>query len=98
MAERCRNCGARIHWLRQADIFWTQRIGARANPIDPEPNAEIGRLILNVDKGLYRFATGNEKQMHELYGKPPLFISHFETCPEMRSRKNAERHPLFRDD
>jgi hypothetical protein len=36
--------------------------------------------------------------MHELYGKPPLFISHFETCPEMRSRKNAERHPLFRDD
>ena len=97
MGNHCSRCGAVIVWLKRAEFDGTPAIGAKPNPIDLEPHPN-GKLVLAVEKGLYRFATGNEKEMQKLYGKN-LYISHFETCKyadEFRSRKQEPpRKSLF---
>ncbi len=86
--SNCRSCGAAVHWLRQVRKEWdaasgrfviTPVPGAKANPIDVRPNRK-GRLVIDPEKGRYRFATGNEVEMAATSGRN-LYISHFETCP-----------------
>ena len=51
----------------------------KPNPIEVAP-AKDGNLVVDATRGLYRFATGNEKEMAHLYGRN-LYISHFSRCP-----------------
>lgn len=94
MSAICKSCKAEIHWLKQAEFDGTPVVGAKANPIDAAPHPD-GNLVISVGLGLYRFATGNEKEMQKLHGKK-LYISHFQTCPyaeKFRPKKKAE--PTF---
>lgn len=73
----CRSCGAAIIWLKHKET-------GKANPIDALP-ASDGNLFINRDAGLYRQATGEEKEK-AIKIKKPMYISHFATCP------NSARH------
>jgi hypothetical protein len=78
----CRSCGAEIFWLRLAPT--DKNPNPRVNPIDAVPHPE-GNLVIDRRRELFRFASGNEKELQKYHGKK-LYISHFETCP------NADRH------
>lgn len=94
----CRACGKEIYWLRLLPT--DKNPDPKSNPIDMAPNPN-GSLVIDVNKGMYRFATGNEKEVAKLNGRN-LYISHFETCPNadrFRSSKPATEkvrdEPLF---
>lgn len=88
VAARCRDCGAKILWLRKAEgnhvTGYVQSPDAKPNPIDAVPVAG-GNLVISRDRGLYRIATGNECQTARQTGKN-LYISHFATCSRRKNK------------
>lgn len=78
---RCKECGAAIVWLKQLPS--EKNPEPKPNPIEPEPHKD-GNLAVDFEKGLYRTATPNEREMARLYNKK-LYISHFVTCPKRNS-------------
>ena len=76
--NNCRPCNKPLLWLRLF-VKETGITSEKPNPIDSEPNAK-GNLVLDRERGIYRFATDEEKQSGR-----NLYISHFATCPNARS-------------
>lgn len=98
---RCSKCDAKIYWMTQVSKVFDLKTcsfkivavpGAKPNPIDARPHKE-GNLVIDIDRAVYRFATGNEKELQRDYGKK-LYISHFQTCPEA----NSFRRPAIKKD
>lgn len=83
-AQKCRTCPATIYYLKKYDPA-TGQISDKSNPIDATPHKD-GNLIINREKGLYRFATANEKEVAKNDEKN-LYISHFATCPDAATYK-----------
>jgi hypothetical protein len=86
----CHKCSAGIYWLRSVPTEKTPE--PKLAPIDIKPNAR-GNLVISRELGLYRKATGNEREMARINGKN-LYISHFVTCPharEFRKKKTTEK-------
>ena len=95
--SNCKKCGAEIIWARRAEkqIDGSVRIvpGSKANPIDARRFTD-GNLVLDSERGIYRFATGNEQEMAEHGGKR-LRKSHFAVCPGADDfRRNGKAQPL----
>lgn len=76
MPYQCQKCGKEILWLAHHQT-------RKANPIEAEP-AKNGNLVINREKGIYRFATPNEIEVAKLNNKN-LYISHFATCEHAKS-------------
>lgn len=76
--SQCTSCGAAILWLKQ--IPTDKNPDPKANPIDAKGSPD-GNLVISREDGLYRFATGNEKEIAKNTGKN-LYMSHFATCPD----------------
>jgi hypothetical protein len=97
----CRSCKKEIIWLRLAPT--DTHPNPKSNPIDAAPHAD-GTLVIDRHREIYRFATGNEKEMAKLHGKK-LYISHFDTCPDAarfrtggdEKKKATHTEPLFGD-
>lgn len=70
----CKKCNAEIIWLKQHGVE-----DAKGNPIDAVGTPD-GNLVINRELGVYRIATGNEKEIAKLNNKK-LYVSHFSTCP-----------------
>jgi hypothetical protein len=93
----CRACGKEICWLRLSPT--DRNPNPKVNPIDAAPHPE-GNLVIDRGLELYRFATGNEKELQKFHGKK-LYISHFQTCPNadrFRGKSEPEKskgEPLF---
>lgn len=68
----CRECGKEIIWLRHKDT-------GKPAPIETEPAGAEGNIAISREKGLYRVATANERDIAKLYGKN-LYLNHFSTC------------------
>lgn len=74
----CKKCKAEIIWLKCQKK--DGEISDKPHPIDAEPNYDEGNLVISKEKGLYRHATGNEKEVARL-NKKGIYTSHFMTCP-----------------
>lgn len=79
----CRYCGAEIYWLRKAEgnkaDGYRPAADAKPNPIDVKPAEKGGNLVIDRVHGLYRTATGSEREM-AVYKGQNLYVSHFATC------------------
>lgn len=81
MNDRCKSCGAKIEWkvLRSGKRCPMQRV--RSVYVGPEGSNEVGSLSLNM----LRLREDGEFEDSEM-PLPPMYVSHFETCP------NASQH------
>lgn len=68
----CRDCDAPMVWARWKD-------SGKGIPLDPEPNAEKGNLVL-ADDGTVEQLKGLELEAARLRGDE-LYVTHFFTCP-----------------
>lgn len=75
----CRSCGKEIVWLKHHE---TEKV----NPIERDPHPD-GNIVPNFENGIYRMATGNEKEIAKYHGKN-IYISHFSTCPDADTFRN----------
>jgi hypothetical protein len=80
---RCRACPAQVRWVVMA------RSGKRA-PINPEPDAEKGNVMLiadAADEAIFKAEIGQalvlagEALEEERANGTDLYLSHFATCP-----------------
>ena len=78
----CRGCGTLIYWV-------VMESGKR-NPLNPEPDAERGNILIPDDGSRARSlgldaAAGARAQGRELY------LSHFATCPARAKFRKKDR-------
>ncbi len=66
MSERCRSCSAPIRWVYTAK--------GRRIPLDPKPTRD-GNIVLRGIGPIAQIIPGHGP------ADPPLYISHFATCP-----------------
>lgn len=72
----CSSCGAPVLDLKH------ERTGHLA-PIDAQPLAHGGNIVVDLEAGTYRVLDAKERQAH--YAQSPrsgLYKSHFATCPD----------------
>lgn len=78
--SRCRSC--------DAPVLWARTVTGKLIPLDTEPS-DGGNLVLDDGRALiYDHTTSNEMFA------PPLYVSHFATCPQAdrwRRRESAAR-------
>ena len=84
--ENCEACNAEIMFLMQANAEG-EYVSTKANPIEVKPH-EKGNIVVNREKGVYRMATPNEKEIAKEHNKN-LYISHFATCPKSKEFKKS---------
>lgn len=70
----CRSCGAAIRWVQMAK-------SGKKSPLDVHP-ADKGNVAIGED-GLGYTVTGEGRT-------PPLYLSHFATCPGAASHRKAK--------
>lgn len=68
---KCRSCGAAIRWVQMAK-------SGKKNPLDVLP-AEKGNVAIGGD-GLGYVVSNDDRT-------PPLYVSHFATCPGAASHR-----------
>jgi len=61
----------------------------RPNPIEVKPH-EKGNLVIDRNKGIYRFATKTEIEFARRENKN-LYISHYSNCPFSKDFRNREK-------
>jgi len=74
--ENCTSCKKEFIKFRHFET-------GKKNPIEVKPHSK-GNLVLNWEKGIYRFATPEEIEQAKIHNKN-LYISHFATCPDAKS-------------
>ncbi len=72
----CRSCGKPMLWLKNAK----EKTG-KSNPIDAEPNAEKGNMLVDLKNETYQVLT-SEDLAKAKRGNMKLYSSHFATCPD----------------
>lgn len=88
----CRACGATIYWVRMKS--------GRRNPVNSEPDAERGNILVcdeQIDADLHGVSidTGVPLQAVDAavvreQGIQQLWLSHFATCPERAKFRKAK--------
>lgn len=77
--DECRAIGCTVKIIF---LFHSEKSGkiisTKANPVEFEPH-ENGNLVVDKDRGIYRMATLEEKELAKCENKK-LYISHFATC------------------
>ena len=74
MAHLCRSCKKPIVWVQMAK-------SGKKNPLDATPSPE-GTIAIGAD-GLGYMVTGEDRT-------PPLYLSHFATCPNSQQHRKEK--------
>jgi hypothetical protein len=82
-SKNCEKCGKPLLMLNHVET-------GKPNPVERDPHAN-GNLAIHRERGLYRLATENDKEIAKNHNKN-LYISHFANCPGAKDfRKQKEK-------
>lgn len=81
--QTCRACPAEIRMVRLDTGRW--------NPLNPEPDAERGNVILEGNEATIGRVLGTEEAVARRLAGEPLYLSHFATCPKRDKFRKADR-------
>lgn len=80
----------------RAPVLWVVTKAGKRMPLDPEPDAEAGNVLVcnGVDAELYDTIRGRAVVLRDAAAiaergvGTPLYVSHFATCPNARQHRH----------